>query len=162
MSDTYFTLLGLSQAFALDASQLEQHYLTLQRQHHPDKFVGKGQMERGTAAAISARINDAYQTLKDPLTRARYVLALENIEVGGEKDTLKPSMELLEEMMELRERQEEADTDEKRHVLNADIHADIDRTFAKLATLFELGDKHNAAELVIRLGYLYKAIKPSS
>ena len=50
----------------------------------------------------SMRVNEAYQTLKDPLSRARYLLRLHTGETGDGNETTK-DMAFLMEQMELRE-----------------------------------------------------------
>ncbi len=103
MTMTYFTLSSISPAFDLDLQALEAAYFTAQRQYHPDRFAGKPAAERQQAMQRSADINQAYETLKNPLKRAQYLLHLQGITVGTEQDSVKPSQELLMETMEWRE-----------------------------------------------------------
>ncbi len=99
----YFELLGLSAAFDLDPAALEKAYFTEQRKYHPDRFATKPSAEKHAAMQRSVDINNAYNTLKDPLKRAQYLLGLHGIVVGTDKDTIKPSHALLTEVMEWRE-----------------------------------------------------------
>ena len=83
---------------------LEQVYFQKQREFHPDRQAGKSAAEKQKMLLASMEINQAYQTLKDPLRRAQHLLALQGITVNSDgQDTLKPSPELLMEMMTLRE-----------------------------------------------------------
>src|SRR6201999_389935 len=59
-------------AFTIDLRQLRREFLQLQAQAHPDLAP---EAERPAAQARSARINEAYRTLQQPLQRAQYLLA---------------------------------------------------------------------------------------
>ena len=99
----YFELLALPKQFELDDKQLRDVYLQMQRVCHPDQLARKGATERIAAMQMSADMNAAYLTLKDPLKRAEYLLLLEGVTVGSEEGAIKPSQMLLMESMELRE-----------------------------------------------------------
>lgn len=73
LQQDYFTVFGLTEALELDLAKLQQAYLELQRQCHPDLFFGHPEV--ATYQQIFAYINQAYQTLKDWLTRVAYILA---------------------------------------------------------------------------------------
>jgi molecular chaperone HscB len=100
----YFVLLGLPESFDIHLSELERVYFAKQRDFHPDRQIGKNDAEKQKAIFASMDINTAYQALKDPLKRAQHLLDLQGIWVNSEgKDTVKPTPELLMEMMILRE-----------------------------------------------------------
>lgn len=71
----YFQLFGLPMAFPLDMARLEQLYQSLQRHYHPDRFAARGATERRFSLEHVTRLNQAYQTLRDPLARSNYLLA---------------------------------------------------------------------------------------
>ena len=56
-----------------EPASLDRAYFALQRQWHPDRFVAKPAAERARASTEAAALNDAYRTLKDPLSRAVYL-----------------------------------------------------------------------------------------
>lgn len=145
---SYFELLSLPQSFEIDLTQLESAYFSAQRQYHPDRFVAKPADERAKAAAISANLNDAYHTLKHPLTRAVHLLALQGITVLDEANTAKPDMALLEEIMELQEAIAEGHT--------PDIAARIAECEQELSDAFAKSDRNRAKNSTIRLSYLTK------
>jgi len=102
LTQNHFELFGLPVRYALDTQQLAERYRELQRVLHPDRHASAGDRERRLSVQQAARINDAYQTLKSPLQRARYLLQLKGIEFDDEREThLDP--EFLMEQMELRE-----------------------------------------------------------
>src|SRR5690349_1995429 len=73
-STDHFTRLGLAPSFDIDDDKLEKQYLGFQRVLHPDRFAGKPAKERAIAEAQAVALNEAYETLDDPLKRATYLL----------------------------------------------------------------------------------------
>src|SRR5229473_3515793 len=78
---SYFTLFQLPQHLNLDAAALEKQFYALSRRLHPDRFAAKSAFEQETALAASSHLNDAYRTLKDPISRTQYLLKLEGVEL---------------------------------------------------------------------------------
>ena len=76
LSKDYFELFGLPVAFDIDSNDLAVRYRQLQRQFHPDRFASAPAAERRLSVQMTAQINAAFQTLKDPVARARYLLGL--------------------------------------------------------------------------------------
>jgi molecular chaperone HscB len=103
----YFQLFGIGERFQLDNAQLEQHYRTLQTQVHPDKFAHLSETEQRVSMQWATRVNEAYQTLREPVTRARYLLSLHGVDTQEETNTAMPA-EFLMQQMEWREAIEEA------------------------------------------------------
>ncbi|CAK2677032.1 molecular chaperone HscB [Vibrio crassostreae] len=67
----------------------------------------------------AAQINDAYQVLKNPISRAEYLLVQHGEDIRGEQQTLQDPMFLMEQM-ELREELEDiADSSEPEDALFA-------------------------------------------
>ena len=99
---THFELFGLPQAYRLDRSALDTRYRQLARETHPDRFVNRSDEERRLSLQRAAHVNEAYQVLKDPLRRARYLLELRGVQFDDERSTTQDT-EFLMEQMELRE-----------------------------------------------------------
>jgi len=134
-SRNHFQLFDLPQRYRLDPAALDASYRSLQAAVHPDRHAQGDDAQRRVALQASARVNEAYATLKDPVQRAQYLLRLHGVEAVGETDTALP-VEFLEEQLERREAAEEA------------RDAGDDRTLAGL-----LGDVRTAArDLQDRLG----------
>jgi len=102
LTQDYFTLFELPCAFEIDINTLSERYRKLQSQLHPDKFVNATEQERRLSIQKTAFVNEAYQTLKSPMLRARYLLILNGVEFDDEKETHFDS-EFLMEQIELRE-----------------------------------------------------------
>ncbi|MCC7416753.1 MAG: Fe-S protein assembly co-chaperone HscB [Acidobacteria bacterium] len=73
----YFAFLGLPRRLMLDAADLEQRFRMLSRQFHPDFFYNAAPAERRASLERSSYLNDAYRTLKQPVSRIEYLLQLE-------------------------------------------------------------------------------------
>jgi molecular chaperone HscB len=98
----YFELFGLPTQFELDGSLLSSQFRELQKRFHPDNFVSASERDRLMAVQKASEINDAYQTLKNDLARAEYLLAIHGTEIRGEQQTMQDP-EFLIEQMSLRE-----------------------------------------------------------
>ncbi|MBB5065636.1 Fe-S protein assembly co-chaperone HscB [Granulicella mallensis] len=119
-SPSYFTQFELPQHLHIDLPTLEKAFYAQSRRLHPDRFAAKPQAEQDAALAASSRLNDAYRTLRDPIARTEYLLALEGIQLeeqsraatdaakaaGTEKKQVAPP-DLLEEAFELNMQLEE-------------------------------------------------------
>src|SRR5512138_1092712 len=106
-SHNYFELLGLPQRFGCDPALLEDAYRRLQTEVHPDRFASASDQQKRVALQSSARVNEAYRALKDPVARAQYLLSLNGVDAQSETDTNLP-LEFLERQLERRETAAEA------------------------------------------------------
>jgi molecular chaperone HscB len=102
----HFELFGLPVAFDIDADDLASRYRELQRRVHPDKFANASDQERRLSLQMTAQVNEAFQTLKDPVRRGRYLLSLRGVDIDEETDTAMDPAFLMEQM-EWRENLEE-------------------------------------------------------
>lgn len=106
MTDDHFTRLGLPRRFALDPATLERHYLARSRAVHPDYHAAGSDADQAASLELSAALNEAYNTLLDPFTRADYLLTLDGGPTAADRKHLPHAF--LAEMLELRERVEAA------------------------------------------------------
>ena len=102
LSSTHFELFGLPQSFEVDTQQLDSRYRELQRAVHPDRFANASDQERRISMQQATQVNEAYQLLRDPLLRGRYLLELDGYQFDDEHNTTS-DVEFLMEQMELRE-----------------------------------------------------------
>lgn len=153
-----FDILGLPAAFPLNLKTLETAYFTAQGACHPDRFVGKGEAERMAAISRSQLVNDAYETLKNPLRRAEHLLELQGL--APLDDDAKAPPTLLMEMMELREGIFDAGGDgvELARMIE-DIKTRANETTQELERAFAAVEYTKAAEETQRLHYLGKAME---
>jgi len=106
LQKNYFELFGLPVTFDLNIVDLAARYRELQHNVHPDKFSHASVQERRLSVQMTSYVNEAFQALKDPLKRGRYLLHLQGIETDEETDTVMDPV-FLADQMELRERLEE-------------------------------------------------------
>jgi molecular chaperone HscB len=156
----HFHILGIDESFALDVSLLEQLYFRKQQEFHPDRQAGKGAAEKQKAILASMEINQAYQRLKNPLTRAQHLLELQGIKVNTDgQDTLKPSPELLMEMMTLREELSECREAASWEKLQTHGQQQWNETISQLTQCFAEKNYPQAALHCLRLRYLEKFLE---
>ena len=105
----HFALFDMQPSFRLDLDQLAVRYRELARQVHPDRFADAGEREQRLALERSACLNEAYQVLKTPSQRARYLLAMRGPELPLEVTVQDP--DFLLQQMQLREELEELQDD---------------------------------------------------
>ncbi len=98
----YFALFGLPRAFAIDIERLEQAYLDLQGKVHPDRYAHLPDAEKRLSMQWATHVNEAFRTLKNPLTRGHYLLELRGVDPAFDTNTAM-SAEFLMEQMEWRE-----------------------------------------------------------
>ena len=154
----HFARLGLPAALELEPVALDRAYFTLQRQWHPDRFVAKPAEERARASVEAAALNDAYRTLKDPLSRAFYLAALKGVELPADGKTI-DDPELLMEAMEAREELHETPTIEAVESLAAKVRDDIKKSLGGLGGLFLANDNAAIRKALLRLRYLDKFVE---
>ena len=105
-SQNYFGLFGLEVGFQIDEKSLNSQYQQLQSQFHPDRFATSSDQEKRIAMQATTFINEAYDTLREPQSRARYLLELAGVGFDIEKDTTQ-DMNFLVAQMSLREKIDE-------------------------------------------------------
>jgi molecular chaperone HscB len=156
---SHFELFGLPPAFAVDEIRLERAYREIQSRVHPDRFAHAGDAERRASLQWTTRVNEAYRTLRNPVSRASHLLALNGVDVAFETNTAMPA-DFLAEQMELREALGEATQARDAAALEAlekRIAADSRDIEQQLAArIDEERDYARAADLVRELKFLEK------
>jgi molecular chaperone HscB len=111
--EDYFAVLGLARAFEQDAAVMEARYKDLSRKLHPDRFARSDPRAKKAALQRTVQLNEAWRTLKEPLKRAEYLLALGGVKIatddgGARSGGVAAPPALLMEILELREELGEA------------------------------------------------------
>ncbi|CAG8908791.1 unnamed protein product [Penicillium egyptiacum] len=147
-------------AFAIPTSDLRREFLQLQGLIHPDKYPNG--VEKQLAEGLSARINEAYRTLLDPLQRAQYILReWHGIDVTAEDASTKHALdaETLMEVMEVQETIEEvgasAEAVAQINALKKENEGRVVECVGRLGEAFEKGDLEAARKECIRLRFWY-------
>ena len=151
-------------SFYVDPSILRKEFLQLQARAHPDRHQGG---EKAKAEAASARINDAYKTLLNPLARARYLLSLHGVELGEDESIAGTPLDMsseengganvdaafLMDVMEVREGIEAAGSREEIDEMKAENHKRTKACEDRLEDLFKAEDIEAARRETVKLGY---------
>jgi len=159
LSQDYFALFGLPRRYRIDTKALDEAYRSLQSAVHPDRFVNAGETERRLSMQSSARVNEAYRALRDPVDRAQYLLSLQGIDAPAETDNALP-FEFLEEQLERREAVEQAQAtsdDATLEALLVEVRRDIDERDAALAEVLDDEQDWESARASVReLRFLHR------
>lgn len=161
-SKNYFALLDLPVDYAVDPQVLAEHYRGLQRVIHPDRYANASEQEQRLAVQAASHINEAFETLKQPLARARYMLVLQGVDLDAQKQTTSDPLFLMEQM-ELRETLSEARSKVDPYavieaVLNR-LHRQRDTLIASFPAQFRAAgpaDLEAVREAVLKLQFLEK------
>ena len=157
-SQNYFALFGLPERYRFDQEELDAAYRSLQRVVHPDRYAAAGDAERRVALQSSARVNEAYRALKDPVGRAQYLLSLRGIDALAETNTALPT-EFLQRELERREAVGEAqaarDADRLAALLR-EVRADAAALESTLAEHLDAEGWESARDAVRELRFLIK------
>ena len=132
----YFQLFGIETSFEVDLAQLSAIYQNLQKAVHPDKFAHASQQEQRIAVQKSAQINDAYQTLKQTLKRADYILTLRGVDMPNEQQSFSDTSFLMRQM-ELREMLEEVRFSDDAESALVTLQAELDGEYQQLFVLMQ-------------------------
>jgi len=139
----FFSFFGLPRRLELEEAELEREFYALSRKLHPDVYSRASTREQAWSLEKTSQLNDAYRTLKDPISRTEYLLMLEGIQLdeqsktateqarasGVDKKQTVPT-ELLEEAFELNMLLEEA----KMGSVDDDLRGQLSATREELTT----------------------------
>lgn len=153
----YFELFNLPRSFSIDLHQLHANFRKLQAEVHPDKFVTASPAERRQSMQMATYANEAYQTLKHPTERAKYLLQLHGVDVEENNNTAMPGAFLMAQMdwrEAMEEAKQQADIDALSRLL-AEVRAYSQGLQVELAAQLETAP-HEAAVSVRKLRFIDK------
>ncbi|MCG9027298.1 Fe-S protein assembly co-chaperone HscB [Laribacter hongkongensis] len=149
---SYFELFDLPVRFAVDGEALETAYRKVQAEVHPDRFASAPEAERRRALELATEANEAFQILRSPVARARYLLQLRGIDTQEETNTAMP-VDFLMAQMEWREAVADARAAsdvEGLEQLAAAVRADRDELVAALVRSLDVTQEYDVAALGVR------------
>jgi molecular chaperone HscB len=143
----HFSFFGLPRKLNVNVDDLEKQFYRLSRKLHPDVFANASAEQQTWSMEQSSRLNDAWRTLKDPITRTQYLLELEGLkleeqsssatqaarETGTEKKQVVPP-ELLEEVFDLNMQLQELRMSKQMGEADADALAGLQNAKQNFAT----------------------------
>jgi molecular chaperone HscB len=148
----HFALFGIAPTQGIDAADLESRFRDIQAQVHPDKHADGTDSAQRLSMQWATRVNEAYQTLKSPLPRARYLLHLRGHDAQIESNTAMPmaflmaQMELREAVAEAKVGADETALDQLRDQLVAEIRSE----YVRLQRLIDIDKDYPAATALVR------------
>ena len=152
----HFARFGLQPALDLDIGDLEARYFDMQRRFHPDRFATRSARERALSLQHASNFNEAYEILKEPLSRAEYLLELRGADNQSACETTIDNQEILIEALERREALDSAETlQEVDRILSA-TESDMAACLKALTDAFGGEEMDAAGRLTMRLKYLDK------
>ena len=155
-SDNYFTFFGLTPRFVFDTSALDQAYLAIQKEVHPDRHASGSDAEQRLAMQMATYANGAYRTLKDPIARGLYLCQLQGVEADLETNTAMPA-EFLMKQMEWREALDDhADDLEALEQLATEVEASRSDSLQQLTNAFDQSSYSKAVDILRGLLFINK------
>lgn len=138
-----FTRLGLPVRFDLDPATLERQFAGFRRTLAPERFESKGPREKSNARAQFDAFRHAYDTLRDPIRRARFLLDI--VHGAGQPTPADPELDGMEAALA-----GAGDTAELDRVANRAARG-TEQCIHDLSSAFRAGDLDAAALIVHRL-----------
>ena len=154
----YFELYNLPAQFEIDLDKLKQHYQTLQKLTHPDRFASASEQQKRMYLTKNAQVNDAYSVLRSPVSRGEHLLALRGLELAGEQDTV-GDVNFLMQQMEWREALEEANSVDALTRLASENTQEIETQEATISALLgknTSNDNEQAADELRKMKFMLK------
>lgn len=142
-----FEILNLEATYSLDLEVLESQYFAAQKKAHPDQFSQRNPEEKAEALKQSTAVNQAYLTLKDPLTRAEVLLKSAGI------DLVSHDPAFLEQVMGWNERLARGDN------IVAELRATEKALFEDLEQAFATQEYEKASRTLYGLTYVRRILK---
>jgi molecular chaperone HscB len=142
----YFSVFDLPRSLALDDAALTRSFYRRSREVHPDRFAQASPEKQQWSLEQTSLLNDAYRTLKDPVTRTEYLLRLEGITLSDdartkdaqdsqEKKNVPP--ELLAEVFELNMQLEEMRMNAQMGEDDPQLRADLEKARTQFEAQFQ-------------------------
>ena len=146
----YFEIFSLTPTFNLDLTELSRVYKKLQAEFHPDKHANCSALEQENAAQTSSLINEANKCLKDPYSRARLLLRMQNFDPNVQT----MDMEFLSDMMEINDEVEMCEDSETLCRLKEVNEAAIAELYVQFEEHFNASELKTAAERLAKVKFL--------
>lgn len=137
LKKNFFELFDIAVDFQLDQQQLHAAQQRLQSAYHPDRFINASDQEKRMSVQYAAHINEAYETLKNPVKRARYMLEVGGLEVHNDHESTTDTTFLMEQI-ELREEMDECRSCKDPMRACSHITGKLDQRSKEFSNQFEL------------------------
>ena len=156
-SDDYFRFFGLNQQFKIDLPALDQAYLAIQKEVHPDRHARGSDAEQRLAMQMATFANTAVQTLKSPIQRGLYICQLHGVDAKLETNTAMPAAFLMKQMEWRESLDEQAEDLTALEALMAEVEQSKQETLAEIVQAIDGAKNYvRAAELLRGLLFINK------
>ena len=156
-SDDYFCFFGLKEQFKIDLSALDQAYLSIQKEVHPDRHARGSDSEQRLAMQMATLANTAYQTLKNPVQRGLYICQIHGVDAQLETNTAMPAAFLMRQIDWRESLDEKAEDLEALEVLTEEVNKSKEEVISEIALAIDSAHQYErAAELLRGLLFIDK------
>ena len=149
-SDDYFRFFGLNQQFNIDLPALDQAYLAIQKEVHPDRHARGSEAEQRLAMQMATLANTAYQTLKNPIQRGLYLCQLHGVDAKLETNTAMPAAFLMKQMEWRETLDEQAEELQELESLMAEVEQSKSDILAEIAQAIDIAKNYQRAAELLR------------
>lgn len=164
-NQNYFEIFSLAVSTEVDVKQLQEKNRELQQKYHPDKFAGGSDEDKRQAMQITSLINQAFNSLKDPVLRLQYLLSLKGVDMNAETDTsmdgafLMEQMELREDIANVRSTSDPLDSLD---TMSSDLKNKLSGLITDFAQFYDQDALDKSREVVRKCQFISKAQKEVS
>lgn len=151
-----FALLNQEQRFNLDPDQIEQAYIHASKTVHPDLFPNASSREKLDLTLKSAALNQAYETLKNPLKRGYALLNEKAPHLDADQEKTIRDPELLAQTFEDQETLDEITSVADLESFDAKVKDRCKSTLEQIQVAFEGADFNQALLQLYRYRYHQK------
>ena len=154
----YFELFQIPVSLSVDPTELAARYRELQKQFHPDNVATQSDAIKLESMQKTVEINSAYNTLKQPLACAEYILVLQGIDLRNEQHTVKDTAFLMEQL-EWREELDDLQKKPDEAVISrfqSRVKQHYQRYFQSLEQQLADAQYHEAADTLRKLKFVRK------
>ncbi|QWD61252.1 Fe-S protein assembly co-chaperone HscB [Polynucleobacter sp. MWH-UH25E] len=149
-SDDYFRFFGLNQQFNIDLPALDQAYLAIQKEVHPDRHARGTEAEQRVAMQMATLANTAYQTLKNPIQRGLYLCQLHGVDAKLETNTAMPAAFLMKQMEWRETLDEQAEELPELEALMTEVEQSKSDTLVEIAQAIDSAKNYQRAAELLR------------
>ena len=162
LTSNFFELFDVPVAYEVDLDLVQQRYRDLQKVLHPDKFVNASDQEKRISMQQTSWINEAFNTLRQPVDLAIYLLKLKGIDLNLENETtmdatfLMEQMEMREALSNVRSKDEPLDELDK---FSSQIKSKMKSMMDSFSEAYSNEQIDDAKELIRKMQFMQKAKK---